>query len=291
MNNVSGNFESRDSLVVHTVAELRERLRPWRREGDRIALVPTMGNLHAGHLKLVEEAHARAQRVVVSVFVNPLQFGPHEDFRNYPRTLEADRLKLQSAQADILFAPSVEEMYPQGQETVTRVTVPDLSAILEGEFRPGHFAGVATVVAKLFNMVRCDVALFGKKDYQQLLVIRRMVEDLWLPVEIVGINTVREADGLAMSSRNQYLTDAERREAPLLHRSLTKVADALRAGRRDFEGLQAEAARELSTCMHPDYVAVRDARNLNAPQADTAALVVLAAAWLGKARLIDNIEV
>lgn len=291
MNNVSGNFESRDSLVVRTVAELRERLRPWRREGDRIALVPTMGNLHAGHLKLVEEAHARAQRVVVSVFVNPLQFGPHEDFRNYPRTLEADRLKLQSAQAGILFAPSVEEMYPQGQETVTRVTVPDLSAILEGEFRPGHFAGVATVVAKLFNMVRCDVALFGKKDYQQLLVIRRMVEDLWLPVEIVGINTVREADGLAMSSRNQYLTDAERREAPLLHRSLTKVADALRAGRRDFEGLQAEAAGELSTCMRPDYVAVRDARNLNAPQADTAALVVLAAAWLGKARLIDNIEV
>lgn len=277
--------------MVHTVAELRERLRPWRRDGDRIALVPTMGNLHAGHLKLVEEAHTRARRVVVSVFVNPLQFGPHEDFGNYPRTLEADRLKLQSAQADLLFAPSVEEMYPQGQETVTRVTVPDLSGILEGEFRPGHFDGVATVVAKLFNMVRCDVALFGKKDYQQLLVIRRMVEDLWLPVEIVGINTVREADGLAMSSRNQYLTEAERREAPLLHRSLAKVADDLRAGRRDFEALQSQAARELSACMRPDYVTIRDARNLNVPQIESAGLVVLAAAWLGKARLIDNIEV
>lgn len=277
--------------MVHTVAELRERLRPWRRNGDRIALVPTMGNLHAGHLKLVEEAHACAQRVVVSVFVNPLQFGPHEDFRAYPRTLDADRLKLQAARADLLFAPPVEEIYPHGQDTATRVTVPDLSGILEGEFRPGHFAGVATVVTKLLNMAQCDVALFGKKDYQQLLVIRRIVEDLWLPVEIVGISTVREADGLAMSSRNQYLTDAERREAPLLHKSLEKVADGLRAGRRDFEGLQAEALRDLSACMRPDYVAIRDARSLNVPQADSAGLVVLAAAWLGKARLIDNVEI
>lgn len=293
MSNTAGVPESRDlSLrVLQTVAELREQLQRWRRRGDRIALVPTMGNLHAGHLKLVAEARARADHVVVSVFVNPLQFGPDEDFSNYPRTLEADRVKLQAAGAAVLFAPPVNGMYPHGQDAVTRVIVPELSDLLEGQFRPGHFSGVATVVIKLFNMVQPDVALFGRKDYQQLLVICRMTEDLSLPIEIVGVPTVREPDGLAMSSRNQYLTLAERDQASLLHDTLESVAVQLREGRSDFERLQAEAVEKLSACMRPDYVAVREAATLRVPAAGTRAFVVLAAAWLGKARLIDNVEV
>ncbi|MGH8279154.1 MAG: pantoate--beta-alanine ligase [Gammaproteobacteria bacterium] len=276
--------------LLHSVAELRAAVRPWRQRGERIALVPTMGNLHAGHLKLVEEAHARAQRVVVSVFVNPLQFGPSEDFRSYPRTREADRQKLQEARADLLFAPSVKEMYPHGQGEVTRVTVPGLSEILEGESRPGHFSGVATVVTKLFNIAQPDVALFGKKDYQQLLVIRRLADDLSLPIEIVDVPTMREADGLALSSRNQYLTAAEHEQAPLLHATLEKTVAAVRQGQRNFESLEAHAIQALSVCMRPDYVAIRDAQTLARPQAEASGVVVLAAAWLGKARLIDNID-
>lgn len=277
--------------TVHTTADLRARLQPWRRSGARIALVPTMGNLHAGHLRLVAEARARATHVVVTIFVNPLQFGPTEDFRNYPRTLEADQAKLQAAGADLLFAPSVEEMYPHGRNGITRISVPELAEVLEGEFRPGHFSGVATVVAKLFNMAQPDVALFGKKDFQQLLVIRRMVADLSLPIEIIGVPIVREADGLAMSSRNQYLTIAERAQASLLHATLEKVAAELRGGNREFERLQSRAITELSPCMRPDYVAIRDASTLAVPRTATHDLVVLAAAWLGKARLIDNVEV
>ena len=278
-------------LAVHGVAELRDQVQRWRRDGERIALVPTMGNLHAGHVKLVEEAHARAKRVVASIFVNPLQFGPGEDYQSYPRTLEADQAKLQAVRADLLFAPAVEEMYPGGRDRVTRVDVPGLSAILDGEFRPGHFSGVATVVLKLLNIVQPDVALFGEKDYQQLLIVRRLVADLSVPVEIVGVPIVREADGLAMSSRNQYLTPVERQQAPLLFRTLGETAAALRNGWRDFSRLEAEAVQKLSAQLRPDYVSIRAAHTLAAADADTRDFVVLAAVWLGKARLIDNIQV
>lgn len=278
-------------LTVHGVTELRDQVRRWRLAGERIALVPTMGNLHAGHLQLVEQAHARAKRAVVSIFVNPLQFGPGEDYQSYPRTLEADQARLQAVRADLLFAPAVEEMYARGRDQITRVDVPGLSAILDGEFRPGHFSGVATVVLKLLNIVQPDVALFGEKDYQQLLIVRRLVADLSLPVEIVGVPTVREADGLAMSSRNQYLTPAERQQAPLLFRTLGETAAALRNGRRDFSRLEAEAVQKLSPPLQPDYVSIRAAHTLAAADANTRDFVVLAAAWLGKARLIDNIQV
>ncbi|MGA9852686.1 MAG: pantoate--beta-alanine ligase [Gammaproteobacteria bacterium] len=278
-------------LTLHSVIELRDCISRWRFTGQRIALVPTMGNLHAGHLKLVELAREHAERVVVSIFVNPLQFGPSEDFKSYPRTLETDKVQLLAANADLLFAPPVDEMYPGNREQITHVEVPELSAILDGKFRPGHFVGVATVVAKLFNMVQPDVALFGEKDYQQLAVIRRMAADLSLPVEIIGVATVREADGLAMSSRNQYLAPSERTLAPLLYRTLHEVSQALMEGRRDFQKLESEAVRKLSDGMRPDYVSIRTARTLMPPAAGTTHFVVLAAAWLGKARLIDNIEV
>ncbi|MDE2070418.1 MAG: pantoate--beta-alanine ligase [Gammaproteobacteria bacterium] len=277
--------------AVHGVTGLRDQVQRWRLAGERIALVPTMGNLHAGHLKLVEEAHRHATRAVVSIFVNPLQFGPGEDYQSYPRTLEADQAKLQAVRADLLFAPAVEEMYPGGRDQVTRVEVPGLSAILDGEFRPGHFSGVATVVLKLLNIVQPDVALFGEKDYQQLLIVRRLVTDLSLPVEIVGVPIMREADGLAMSSRNQYLTPAERQQAPLLYRTLGETAAALRNGRRDFSRLEAEAMQKLSAQLRPDYVSIRAAHTLAAADTNTRDFVVLAAVWLGKARLIDNIQV
>jgi pantoate--beta-alanine ligase len=278
-------------LTLHSVIELRDCISRWRFTGQRVALVPTMGNLHAGHLKLVEHAREHAERVVVSIFVNPLQFGPSEDFKSYPRTLNADKTQLLAAKADLLFAPPVAEMYPGGVEQLTRVEVPELSVILDGKFRPGHFIGVATVVAKLFNMVQPDVALFGEKDYQQLAVIRRMATDLSIPVEIVAVPTLRESDGLALSSRNQYLTPAEHELAPLLYRVLSEVTEALRQGRRDFQKLESEAVRKLSEGMRPDYVSIRTARTLLPAAVDTAHFVVLAAVWLGKARLIDNIEV
>ncbi len=276
-------------LTEHSVVELRLRIQRWRNIRQRVALVPTMGNLHAGHLALVKRAHQLADRVVVSIFVNPLQFGPKEDFGAYPRTPDADRLQLAVSGADLLFTPEVEEMYPQGMDGVTKVEVPSLSGILDGASRPGHFTGVATVVAKLFNMVQPDVALFGEKDYQQLLVIRRMTADLCLPVEIVGYPTVREPDGLAMSSRNQYLTKSERAEAPLLQRTLREIVAALRDGARDFAALQQQAMRQLDAGgFRSDYVEVRQADTLAVPGAADNRFVVLGAAWLGKARLIDN---
>lgn len=269
---------------------LRASVRAWKQAGQRVAFVPTMGNLHAGHVALVERARALADRVVVSIFVNPLQFGPSEDFNNYPRTLEADKAKLAEARADLLFVPAVEEMYPGGMETTVRVEVPALSAILDGRFRPGHFTGVATVVARLFNMVQPDVAVFGEKDYQQLAVIRALVRQLAFPIEVVGLETVREADGLALSSRNQYLKPEERARAPLLFRVLSEIVLALRLGRRDFSALQEDALRKLAQGgFRPEYVEVREAVSLAAPSATSASYVVLAAAWLGRARLIDNI--
>ncbi|HLW75050.1 MAG TPA: pantoate--beta-alanine ligase [Gammaproteobacteria bacterium] len=277
-------------IVEHTTAELRKRIKRWREMNQRIALVPTMGNLHAGHIALVKQAHKLADRVVVSIFVNPLQFGPKEDFGAYPRTPDADRLQLAVAGTDLLFIPEVEEVYPDGMDAATRVEVPALSSILDGASRPGHFVGVSTVVVKLFNMVQPDLAIFGEKDYQQLLVIRRMTADLCLPIEIVGHPTVRELDGLALSSRNQYLTKVERAQASLLQRVLRQTAYALRDGSRDFNALQKQAVGQLAADgFKPDYVEIRQAETLAAPTADDARFVVLGAAWLGKARLIDNV--
>jgi pantoate--beta-alanine ligase len=277
--------------IVQTITDLRARARIWRMAGETIAFVPTMGNLHDGHVSLVHAARARASRVVTSIFVNPLQFGPSEDLAAYPRTPEQDQTRLREAGCDLLFAPGVTAMYPNGQETQTRVEVPGISDILCGASRPGHFIGVATVVCKLFNMVQPDLALFGEKDFQQLLVIRRMTTDLALPVEVQGLPTLREPDGLAMSSRNGYLTPAERAQAPALYRALQEAATALVAGRAVQSVEQAATAAIAETGLRPDYVSVRRAADLAEPQPGDTALVVLAAAFLGRARLIDNLRV
>src|SRR5690348_18009555 len=224
--------------TVTTVAAVREHARRWRGEGRRIAFVPTMGNLHAGHVSLIEMARRHGDRFVASIFVNPMQFGPNEDFAHYPRTPAQDARMLAEAGCDLMFMPDVAEIYPNGSERATRVDVPELSNILCGEFRPGHFEGVATVVAKLFHIVDPDVAIFGEKDFQQLTVIRRMVADLCLRVEIVGAPTVRESDGLAMSSRNQYLTAEQRRLAPAIYRQLQQAVEALRSGVRDYARIE-----------------------------------------------------
>lgn len=272
--------------------ELRNLLRPWQQRGERVAFVPTMGNLHRGHVELVRRARASAQRVVASVFVNPLQFGPAEDYEDYPRTLDEDKLKLRAAGADLLFVPSAKVMYPIPLTQLTKVHVPLISDILCGASRPGHFEGVATVVAKLFHLVQPDVAVFGEKDFQQLLVIRRMVRDLDFPIEIVGVPTVREDDGLAMSSRNSYLTAEQRRIAPTLYQTLQALKARLEADERDFPSLARDGQRALKDAgFTPDYVAVRRADDLAPPSVKDTKLVILAAAWLGKARLIDNVRV
>lgn len=277
--------------TLHTVAELRAQVAASRRRGCRVALVPTMGNLHEGHLKLVTEARARADVVIASIFVNPLQFGPTEDFDRYPRTLQEDRRRLESVACDLLFAPAVDEMYPQGRGQLTTVSVPGVSEILCGTHRPGHFDGVTTVVNILFNQVQPDIALFGEKDYQQLLLIRRMTADLHLPVEVVGVPTQREADGLALSSRNQYLSADERRRAPALHQALQNVAQGLRAGRRDYQVLCDEQRRMLeSQGLRPQYLEVRLA-DLGVPDSEAREWVILVAAYLGGTRLIDNCSV
>jgi pantoate--beta-alanine ligase len=277
--------------LVHTVSELHATLQPFRARRESIALVPTMGNLHAGHVSLVEKARDLAECVVVSVFVNPLQFGPSEDFDKYPRTLQADARLLEQAGAQVVFAPAVGEMYPGGYPPATTVNVDGpLTEILCGPFRPGHFTGVATVVNVLFNRVRPDVAVFGEKDYQQLAVIRRMVADLGLPVRVVGAPTLRDADGLALSSRNQYLSAEERARAAKLHETLQWVARELAGGRRDFAALCRDAQGRLAKArFNPQYVEVRTA-DLDAPVEDTREFVVLAAAFLGTTRLIDNVS-
>ena len=275
--------------TARTIEALRQAVAAWRREGRRIALVPTMGNLHAGHLRLVEAVRGRADVVIVSIFVNPLQFDRPDDLKAYPRTLEEDRRQLEALGVDLLFVPAEDEVYPPGGGG-TRVEVPELSEILEGRSRPGHFSGVATVVSKLFNLAQPDVAVFGEKDFQQLLVIRRLAADLNVPVEILGVPTVRESDGLAMSSRNGYLSAEERQRAPALYRALKQLADALERGERDYGHLEREAVETLMEAgFRPDYVSVRRAADLAAPRPGDQRLVVLAAAWLGRARLIDNL--
>lgn len=277
--------------TIKLIPELRPRIAAWRRAGLSVGLVPTMGNLHAGHLALVRDALARADRVVTSIFVNPLQFGPAEDLDAYPRTLERDAELLTQAGNHCLFAPDEAEVYPNGRDGQTFVEVPGLSDTLCGASRPGHFRGVATVVAKLFNMVQPDVAVFGAKDYQQLLVIRRMAAELDLPVEVVAHPIVREPDGLAMSSRNAYLTADERAQAPLLQAQLQRLADALRAGEAPADA-EWDAARALAASgFKPDYVSVRRRADLEHVRPGDQSLIVLAAAYLGKARLIDNLEI
>lgn len=271
------------------IADVRAIVGAWRRAGETIAFVPTMGNLHAGHHALVDHARRIAARVVASVFVNPTQFGPSEDFARYPRTLEADAAGLAERGCDLLFAPPVEEMYPRGLNGLVQVRVPGLEDILCGAFRPGHFAGVATVVARLLGIVQPDRAVFGAKDWQQLQVVRRVVDELALPVEIEAGTTVREPDGLAMSSRNQYLEPAQRQTAARLYAVLSGVRDALRGG-GDPHAAEARALSDLRAAgFRPDYVAVRAADDLAAPLVAGARRIVLAAAWLGRTRLIDNL--
>jgi pantoate--beta-alanine ligase len=278
--------------VIARPDELRALVLEWRRQAQRIAFVPTMGNLHAGHGSLVSRARAMADRVIVSVFVNPLQFGPNEDFAAYPRTPDHDRALLESLGVDVLFAPGVHDIYPRGQASTARVHVPGLEDILCGAFRPGHFMGLATVVAKLLNLVQPDVALFGEKDYQQLMIIRRTAIDLCMPIEIIGVPTTREADGLAMSSRNRYLSAAERSTAPAIYAELEKARRAIESGERDFASLQNAGMRALQEAgFRPDYFEVRDAATLEPPNADSSELVVLTAARIGRARLIDNVRV
>ena len=277
--------------TITSIAELREIVRDWRLARDSIAFVPTMGNLHAGHASLVAAAHAHGRRVVASVFVNPLQFGPNEDYSAYPRTPVDDEALLTELGADVLFLPTVEEMYPKGTAGSTIVDVPEIANILCGRFRPGHFQGVATVVVKLLNLVQPDVAIFGEKDYQQLTVIRTSVEDLCLPVKIVGAPTVRAEDGLALSSRNRYLDAEERTRAPAMYRALDRARRRLESGQVDLAAIEREGLESLAAAgFRPDYFEVRMAGTLAVPHGRNVDVVVLAAARLSRARLIDNLQ-
>ncbi|MBV8145941.1 MAG: pantoate--beta-alanine ligase [Gammaproteobacteria bacterium] len=278
--------------TVTTIAAVRAQVQRWRSEGLRVAFVPTMGNLHEGHMSLIEAARRHGERFVASIFVNPMQFGPNEDFAHYPRTPREDERMLAQAGCSLMFMPDVTEIYPNGAERATRIEVPGLSRILDGEFRPGFFEGVSTVVAKLFHIVEPDVAVFGEKDFQQLTIIRRMVADLCMPIEIVGAPTVRDADGLAMSSRNQYLTAAERALAPRIYQALQAAAARLKAGDVDFASIERGGFEKLGSAgFQPDYFCVRKADDLAAATAAAPELVILTAARIGKARLIDNVQV
>jgi pantoate--beta-alanine ligase len=277
--------------TLNRIADLRALVQGWRMAGETIAFVPTMGNLHAGHASLLAAAHHHGRRVVASVFVNPLQFGPTEDYAAYPRTPDEDAALLAAQGVDALLLPTVEEMYPRGIVTSTVVDVPGMSDILCGAFRPGHFRGVATVVVKLLNLVQPDTAIFGEKDYQQLTIIRRAVEDLCLPVRIVGAPTVRAEDGLALSSRNRYLDDGERAIAPELYRALDHARQRLMAGETDITSIEIEGLESLRAVgFRPDYFEIRTAGTLDRPQGREVGVVVLAAARLRRARLIDNVQ-
>ncbi|MEH6584978.1 MAG: pantoate--beta-alanine ligase [Halioglobus sp.] len=272
-------------------AQLQAALKRYRSDGQSIAFVPTMGNLHEGHLDLVRKAHTLCDIVVVSIFVNPLQFGATEDLDGYPRTMTADKEKLFSEGVQLLYAPGVEDIYPEGMDKQTVVSVPGLGDTLCGSSRPGHFDGVTTVVSKLFNIVQPDVSIFGEKDFQQLSIVRKMVKDLCMPVEIVGIATTRDEDGLAKSSRNGYLSSDERHIAPLLHETLTTCREAIACDFDNFLQLESHARMKLLQAgFEPDYFAIRDARTLRAVTEETEEIAILAAARLGNTRLIDNVR-
>ncbi|KEY60732.1 pantoate--beta-alanine ligase [Serratia sp. DD3] len=279
-------------VIVETLPLLRQQIRRWRQEGKRIALVPTMGNLHEGHMTLVDEARARADVVVVTIFVNPMQFDRPDDLARYPRTLQEDSEKLTHRNVDLIFAPSPAEIYPQGLDQQTSVDVPGISTILEGASRPGHFRGVATVVSKLFNLVQPHLACFGEKDYQQLALIRKMVEDMGYDIDIIGVPTVRAKDGLALSSRNGYLNAEERKISPQLSMIMHGIAEQLSHGERHVDKLLGQAAERLRTAgFTPDELFIRDADTLQPLGIESRHAVILMAAWLGKARLIDNQQV
>ena len=276
-------------LIIETLPLLRQHIRRLRMEGKRVALVPTMGNLHDGHMKLVDEAKARADAVIVSIFVNPMQFDRPEDLARYPRTLQEDCEKLNKRKVDLVFAPASQDIYPQGTETHTFVDVPGLSTMLEGASRPGHFRGVSTIVSKLFNLVQPDIACFGEKDFQQLALIRKMVADMGYDIEIVGVPIIRAKDGLALSSRNGYLTADQRKIAPGLYKVMNGIADKLQAGERQQEEIVALAEQELNEKgFRADEIQIRDADTLLELTDASKRAVILAAAWLGQARLIDN---
>lgn len=281
--------------LIHEISALQQQIRTWRKAGETIAFVPTMGNLHGGHFALVKRAQQLGSKVVVSIFINPAQFNRPEDLAAYPKTLDADCTHLQAIGTDLVFAPSADMMYPTGQLR-TKVEAPGISDVLEGEKRPGHFTGVATIVAKLFNVVQPDVAVFGEKDFQQLLVVRQMVRDLDIPVKIEGVTAVREDDGLAMSSRNGYLTPEERLRAPFLHETLQEAAaHVIRLGAVGSDEYlsvqQIMMGRLAENGFKPEYFEVRRSHDLQSPQVGDENLVILVSAWLGKARLIDNVQV
>ncbi|MDN3653465.1 pantoate--beta-alanine ligase [Thalassotalea ponticola] len=281
--------------TVSQIAQLRTIVRQWRQQGLTVGFVPTMGNLHQGHISLVNEAHKHADKVVASIFVNPMQFGANEDIDNYPRTLADDQQKLVDANCDLLFTPTPEIIYPKGLDNQTYVEVPDVSAGYCGESRPGHFRGVATVVCKLFNLVQPDVACFGLKDYQQVQVIQTMVEDLSIPIDIIPVATMREASGLAMSSRNNYLTEQQKVTAAQLSQTLNWLAEQLNNGqivKGSYDALLEQASEKINaTGMKTDYIHIANARTLAPATPDDHKLVILAAAHCGKARLIDNLQV
>lgn len=277
---------------ISEIQPLREMRRTWQLEGKTIAFVPTMGNLHQGHLHLVEQAKQHADVVVVSIFVNPMQFGPDEDLDAYPRTLAQDIASLEALGVDLLFTPQATDIYSRGLEQQTFVEVPGLSYMICGASRPGHFRGVATIVCKLFNMVQPNMAFFGEKDFQQLQVIKAMVTDLSMNLQIYGVPTVRDADGLAMSSRNHYLTEQERQKAPTLYQCLAQMSEDIQLGRRDFSQLVSQCKTHLAEAgFKIDYIEVRSSNTLLSPGHEDKELVILAAAFLGKTRLIDNIQV
>ncbi len=275
--------------TLKSIGELRNLVREWRQAGETVGLVPTMGNLHDGHLQLVNEACNHCSRVIVSIFVNPTQFSQGGDFDAYPRTLRQDSQLVNNKSVDCLFIPDVSEIY--SQPNYTSVDVSDLSNVLCGKYRPGHFKGVTTIVCKLFNIVQPDIAVFGEKDFQQLVVIRQMVRDLNIPVEILGIETVREKDGLAMSSRNVYLTPTQRKLAPLIFQVLSDTIHVISEGMRDFRKLEVEKMELLQKAgFKPEYFSIRRTLDLGPAQPKDIYLVILTAAWLGKARLIDNLK-
>ena len=278
--------------TVIDLSSLRLEVADWKRQGKRIAFVPTMGNLHDGHLSLLEWARQISDKTILSIFVNPIQFGKGEDYEKYPSALDADRQKLETNDLDLLFTPNLKELYPGGMDVDTRVNVPGLSTILCGKFRPDHFSGVATVVTKLLINVSADFALFGEKDYQQLLVIRRLTSDLCIPSSIIGMPVIRETDGLAMSSRNAYLTAEQRQIAPVIYRSLQNAADMLQGSRENIATVEKEGMQKLESAgLRPEYFSVRRSSDLAEPDTQDKELSVLVAAWLGMARLIDNIKI